>query len=84
MATVMDIYRFLDEKAPFSTQMSFDNAGFLVGRGGKEVHTILVALDITEAVVDEAVQILRMVQAFQSVEGAGGLGALLGGLTGRH
>lgn len=34
--------------------------------------------------VDEAVQILRMVQAFQSVEGAGGLGALLGGLTGRH
>ena len=34
--------------------------------------------------VDEAVQILRMVQAFQSVEGAGGLGALLGGLTGHH
>ena len=34
--------------------------------------------------VEEAVQILRMVQAFQSVEGAGGLGALLGGLTGRH
>ena len=29
MATVMDVYRFLDEKAPFSTQMSFDNAGFL-------------------------------------------------------
>ena len=34
--------------------------------------------------VEEAVQILRMVQAFQSVEGAGGLGALLGGLTGHH
>ena len=34
--------------------------------------------------VDEAVQILRMVQAFQSVEGAGGLGALLGGLTGHR
>ena len=34
--------------------------------------------------VDEAVQILRMVQAFQSVKGAGGLGALLGGLTGHH
>ena len=27
-----------------------------MGRGDKEVHTILVALDITEAVVDEAVQ----------------------------
>lgn len=56
MATVMDVYRFLDGKAPFSTQMSFDNAGFLVGRGDKEVHTILVALDITETVVEEAAQ----------------------------
>ena len=56
MATVMDVYRFLDEKAPFSTQMNFDNAGFLVGRGDKEVHTILVALDITETVVEEAAQ----------------------------
>ena len=56
MATVMDVYRFLGGKAPFSTQMSFDNAGFLVGRGGKEVHTILVALDITETVVEEAAQ----------------------------
>lgn len=37
MATVMDVYRFLDGKAPFSTQMSFDNAGFLVGHGDKEV-----------------------------------------------
>ena len=57
MATVMDVYRFLDEKAPFNTQMSFDNAGFLVGRGDKEVRTILVALDITEAVVEEAAQV---------------------------
>ena len=56
MATVMDVYRFLDGKAPFSTQLSFDNAGFLVGRGDKEVHTILVALDITETVVEEAAQ----------------------------
>lgn len=30
--------------------------------------------------VEEAVQILRMVQALQSVEGSGGLGNLLGGL----
>ena len=57
MATVMDVYRFLDEKAPFSTQLSFDNAGFLVGRGDRQVSAILVALDITEAVAEEAVQI---------------------------
>ncbi len=54
MATVMDIYRFLDEKAPFGSQLDFDNAGFLVGRGGAPVQRILVALDITLPVIDEA------------------------------
>lgn len=54
MATVKDIYQFLDKKAPFSSQMGFDNAGFLVGRGEKPVGRILVALDITEAVANEA------------------------------
>lgn len=34
--------------------------------------------------VEEAVQILRMVQALQSVEGSGGLGNLLGGLMGQR
>lgn len=54
MATVKDIYRFLDGIAPFHTQMSFDNAGFLVGRGERAVSRLLVALDITEEVADEA------------------------------
>lgn len=56
MATVIDIYRYLDQKAPFSLQMSFDNAGFLVGRGESEVTKLMVALDITEEVVAEAVE----------------------------
>lgn len=56
MATVIDIYRYLDQKAPFSLQMSFDNAGFLVGRGEGEVTKLMVALDITEEVVAEAVE----------------------------
>ncbi|MPM37882.1 GTP cyclohydrolase 1 type 2 [bioreactor metagenome] len=54
MATVKEIYRFLDEKAPFSLQMDFDNSGFLVGRGDSEVRRILVSLDITEEVIEEA------------------------------
>ena len=32
MATVREIYQYLDGLAPFSLQMEFDNAGFLVGR----------------------------------------------------
>lgn len=32
-AAIIDVYRALDQWAPFDTQMDFDNAGFLVGRG---------------------------------------------------
>lgn len=56
MAEVRDIYRFLDRIAPFHTQEDFDNAGFLVGRGDREVKKALVALDITEEVTEEAVR----------------------------
>ena len=54
MATVKDIYGAIDRWAPFSTQMDFDNSGFLVGRGNREVTKVLVALDITGSVIEEA------------------------------
>lgn len=56
MATVRDLYRLLDGFAPFATQMSFDNAGFLVGRGEGQVTKVLVSLDITEEVAQEAAE----------------------------
>lgn len=56
MATVREIYRLIDEFAPFETQLDFDNAGFLAGRGEQEVSRVLVALDITQAVAEEAVR----------------------------
>ena len=57
MATVRDIYRYIDSVAPFATQEDFDNAGFLVGRGGATVKTALVALDITPRTAEEAAQL---------------------------
>lgn len=54
MANVTDIFRFIDQIAPFGTQEDFDNAGFLVGRRDRGVRKILVALDITLEVADEA------------------------------
>ena len=56
MATVKEIYDLLDQKAPFRYQMGFDNAGFLVGRGDREVSKVLVALDITPEVIAEAIE----------------------------
>ena len=52
--TVLDVYNFLQEKAPFALQMDFDNAGFLVGRSDRQVDHILVSLDITQPVIQEA------------------------------
>ena len=56
MATVKQLYDLLDRKAPFRTQMDFDNAGFLVGRGDCTVTRVLVALDITPEVIAEAAE----------------------------
>ena len=57
MATVKEVYQFIDQIAPFDTQEGFDNAGFLVGRRDRAVRKILVALDITGEVAEEAAQL---------------------------
>lgn len=54
MVKVRDIYDYIDAKAPFSTQMDFDNAGLLVGDRNAEVARVMVALDATLPVVREA------------------------------
>lgn len=54
MVKAKDIYRYLDQIAPFELQMDFDNAGFLVGDREAEVGRVMVALDVTLDVVGEA------------------------------
>ena len=54
MVTIGKIYDFIDRFAPFDTQMSFDNAGLLVGGREESVERVLVALDVTRAVAEEA------------------------------
>ena len=53
--TVYDFYLLMDQIAPFDTQAEFDNSGLLVGSPSAEVSAVLLALDVTEAVIDEAV-----------------------------
>ena len=57
VTNVGEVLSFLEEKAPFELQEGFDNAGFLVGRGTAQVSKILVALDITQPVVEEAAEL---------------------------
>ncbi len=53
---IKDVARYLENLAPKNYQESYDNAGLLVGDADSEVCGILVSLDCTEAVVEEAVR----------------------------
>jgi dinuclear metal center YbgI/SA1388 family protein len=53
---VSDITHFLESIAPLSLQESYDNAGLQTGHPLQEVSGVLVTLDVTEAVVEEAIQ----------------------------
>ena len=53
---VKDIARILEESLPLRWQESYDNAGLVVGDPEAEVEGVLVALDATEEVVEEAIR----------------------------
>lgn len=52
--TIGDVYRRIDEIAPFSLQEEWDNAGLLIGSAERAVDTLLCALDLTLDVLEEA------------------------------
>lgn len=52
---IKEIISYLETIAPLSYQESYDNSGLIVGSPNDEVHKILISLDCTESVVDEAI-----------------------------
>ena len=55
MVRIKDIANALEMFAPLPLQDGFDNAGLQIGLTDAEVTGVLLCLDVTEAVVDEAV-----------------------------
>lgn len=53
---IRDIAEVIERYAPLRLQESYDNAGLIVGRPEDEVHQALLAVDVTEEVLDEAEQ----------------------------
>ena len=53
---IKDIAEVIERYAPLRLQESYDNAGLIVGRPEDEVHKALLAVDVTEEVLDEAEQ----------------------------
>ncbi len=54
---VKTIVDFLHTLAPPELQESYDNSGFLIGDELAEVSGVLISLDVTEAVLDEALSL---------------------------
>jgi len=52
---IKDITNFLEEFAPLSLQESYDNSGLLIGTASNTVTKVLITLDVTEEVINEAV-----------------------------
>lgn len=55
-ATVADLHTVLDAIAPFSLAAEWDNVGLLCGDGAWPVRDVLLAIDLTDAVADEALR----------------------------
>ncbi len=53
---VQEIVKLLEDWAPPALQESYDNSGLLTGLPNMEVKGVLITLDITEEVLDEAVR----------------------------
>jgi len=56
MLRIADIIKHLESWAPLAYQESYDNAGLLVGEAHQPVTSVLVSLDTTEQVIDEAIR----------------------------
>ena len=54
MPTAAEIAKTFDKAFPFEDACSYDNVGLLVGRSGREVKKVLIALDVTLEVIKEA------------------------------
>jgi dinuclear metal center YbgI/SA1388 family protein len=53
---IKELTDYIEEIAPKSLQESYDNAGLLVGDLHTEISGVLICLDVTEDVVEEAVR----------------------------
>lgn len=53
---IKDITNYLESIAPLAYQESYDNSGLIVGNKNTEVKGVLVSLDSTEDIIDEAIE----------------------------
>ena len=55
MSKLSELTDYLEEIAPLEYQESYDNAGLIYGDPDAIINGVLVSLDLTEKVIDEAI-----------------------------
>ena len=53
---IKEMIRPLEEMAPTSLQETYDNSGLLIGSPDDDIHGVLISLDLTEIVIEEAIK----------------------------
>ena len=56
MAKIKELINYLEQIAPPSYQESYDNAGLITGDAEAELSAVLISLDCTEEIIEEAKQ----------------------------
>ena len=51
-----ELCSYLDSEVPLSFQESYDNSGLQVGKADMEINSAIIALDVTEDVINEAIK----------------------------
>jgi len=52
---IREITQFIESIAPLAFQEGYDNSGLIIGRQDDEISGVLITLDITEDIIDEAI-----------------------------
>ncbi len=53
---IKELAEYLEHIAPLSLQESYDNSGLIIGDASQEIRGVLICLDVTEPVVEEAIE----------------------------
>ena len=51
---IKELVKIIETEAPLALQESYDNAGLIIGNDANEISGVLICIDVTEKIVDEA------------------------------
>lgn len=52
---IKELVHIIETEAPLALQESYDNAGLIIGQEDTEITGVLICIDVTEEVIDEAI-----------------------------